>query len=91
MKTLIRHIIIFLSLFMIVMPIEQSAMASKATVEISENATDVRQMGETKAIGEHTNAHEGPHIPGPKGDIIPGWSIAGMHITNTIFSTWIFM
>lgn len=33
----------------------------------------------------------GPHIPAPKGDIIHGWDIAGVHITNTIFSTWIFM
>lgn len=33
----------------------------------------------------------GPHIPAPKGDIIHGWDIAGIHITNTIFSTWIFM
>jgi hypothetical protein len=64
MKTLIRYILIFLSFFAVVLPIEQSVMASDAG---------------------------GPHIPGPKGDIIEGWSVAGMHITNTIFSTWIFM
>jgi F-type H+-transporting ATPase subunit a len=34
---------------------------------------------------------EGPHIPAPKGDIIEGWTIGGLHITNTVFSTWVFM
>jgi ABC-type xylose transport system permease subunit len=64
MKILIRYIVMFLSFFAFVMPIEQSVMASESS---------------------------GPHIPAPKGDIIEGWSIAGMHITNTVFSTWIFM
>ena len=38
-----------------------------------------------------TTEHAGPHIPSPKGEVIPGWSLAGFPITNTIFSTWIFM
>jgi sensor histidine kinase YesM len=38
-----------------------------------------------------TTEHAGPHIPSSKGEIIPGWSLAGHPITNTIFSTWIFM
>ena len=38
-----------------------------------------------------TTEHAGPHIPSSKGEIIPGWSIAGLPISNTIFSTWIFM
>ncbi len=46
-----------------------------------------RQETETHA----TIAHAGPHIPSPKGEVIPGWSLAGLPITNTIFSTWIFM
>ncbi len=39
-----------------------------------------------------SDAHAvGPHIPLPKGDAIEGWQISGINITNTIFSTWIFM
>ena len=33
----------------------------------------------------------GPHIPLPKGEVIHGWEVFGINITNTIFSTWIFM
>lgn len=35
--------------------------------------------------------HTGPHIPAPKGDIIHGWSFFGIDISNTVFSTWLFM
>lgn len=35
--------------------------------------------------------HAGPHILPSKGSIIEGWDIFGLHITNTIFSTWIFI
>jgi F0F1-type ATP synthase membrane subunit a len=38
-----------------------------------------------------TTEHAGPHIPSSKGEVIPGFTIAGLPITNTIFSTWIFM
>ncbi len=38
-----------------------------------------------------TTEHSGPHILAPKGDIIAGMDIGGIHITNTVFSTWIFM
>ena len=38
-----------------------------------------------------TTEHSGPHILSPKGDIIAGMDIGGIHITNTVFSTWIFM
>jgi hypothetical protein len=38
-----------------------------------------------------TTEHTGPHIPNSKGEIIPSWSIAGYPVTNTIFSTWLFM
>jgi len=34
-------------------------------------------------------AHSGPHIPGISGDQL--WEIAGIPITNTVLSTWIFM
>jgi F0F1-type ATP synthase membrane subunit a len=40
----------------------------------------------------HTAAeHAGPHIPAAKGDWIHDWAIGGIHITNTVFSTWLFM
>lgn len=40
----------------------------------------------------HASAHhEGPHIPDIQGEAIHGFSIAGIDITNTVFSTWIFM
>jgi F-type H+-transporting ATPase subunit a len=40
----------------------------------------------------HTAAeHAGPHIPAAKGDFIHDWAIGGIHITNTVFSTWLFM
>ena len=38
-----------------------------------------------------TSEHVGPHIPTPHGADIADWNIGGIHITNTIFSTWIFM
>jgi hypothetical protein len=44
-----------------------------------------------EATTHATTEHAGPHIPSSKGEIIPGWSLAGSPITNTIFSTWIFM
>lgn len=45
----------------------------------------------TSQVGEHATEHVGPHILNPKGDIIEGWDIFGLHITNTVFSTWLFM
>ncbi len=38
-----------------------------------------------------TTEHVGPHIPTPHGADIADWSVGGIHITNTIFTTWIFM
>ena len=38
-----------------------------------------------------TTEHVGPHIPSSKGEVIPGFTVSGYPITNTIFSTWIFM
>lgn len=37
----------------------------------------------------HTTAHEGPHIPGIVGETI--FQNGPIHITTTVFSTWIFM
>jgi F0F1-type ATP synthase membrane subunit a len=48
-------------------------------------------MEHTEATTHATTEHAGPHIPSSKGEIIPGWSLAGSPITNTIFSTWLFM
>lgn len=38
-----------------------------------------------------TTEHVGPHIPNSKGEVITGFTVGGMPITNTILSTWIFM
>jgi hypothetical protein len=38
-----------------------------------------------------TTEHSGPHIPSPKGEVIPGFFVAGLPITNIILSTWLFM
>lgn len=46
---------------------------------------------ETATASAHEVGHTGPHILAPKGDIIEGWDIFGLHITTTVFSTWIFM
>ena len=54
----------------------------------SEHAT----MMATEEHGADAAGHAaGPHIPNAKGDIIEGWEIAGIGITNTVFSTWIFV
>lgn len=39
----------------------------------------------------HAEEHVGPHIPGTQGEIIQGWSIGSIPVTNTILSTWVFM
>ncbi len=96
MKILLRYILIFLSAFIVILPVEQSAMAMAEDMNVAESVqvhtAESTLQKETKT--DHSDIkteHEGPHIPGPKWDIIEGWSIAGLHITNTIFSTWIFM
>ena len=63
-------------------------------LEGSTQSTELGSHETVSAVVETTHAtteHAGPHIPSSKGEIIPGWSIAGFPITNTIFSTWIFM
>ena len=49
------------------------------------------EWSSVEATTHATTEHAAPHIPSSKGEIIPGWSVAGLPITNTIFSTWIFM
>lgn len=44
-----------------------------------------------EAMTHATTEHAGPHIPSSKGEVIPGFTVVGFPITNTIFSTWIFM
>jgi F0F1-type ATP synthase membrane subunit a len=53
--------------------------------------TQAASHTETTSTENHGEDHSGPHIPAPKGDNIEGWYIGSMPITNTIFSTWIFM
>jgi F-type H+-transporting ATPase subunit a len=31
------------------------------------------------------------HLPGLQGEVIPGWELGGVAITNTVLSTWLFM
>jgi F-type H+-transporting ATPase subunit a len=38
-----------------------------------------------------TTEHSGPHIPSAKGEVIPGFFVAGFPVTNIILSTWMFM
>lgn len=50
------------------------------------------EMTHLEATETHaTTEHVGPHIPSAKGEIIEGWAIFGLPITNVVFSTWIFM
>lgn len=93
MKTLFRYILLFLSAFLVFLPVEQSAMATVVHEESSSEALHTEKAWATDmhADATHADAHEGPHIPAPKGAIIEGWTVGGLHITNTIFSTWIFM
>ncbi len=44
-------------------------------------------LSETSA----TEVATGPHIPAPKWTEIGDWMVGNIHITNTVFSTWIFM
>jgi hypothetical protein len=62
-----------------------SANVQNQTVETNSHAENTTSKEETK------EEHAGPHIPSPKGAIIEWWTVGGLHITNTIFSTWIFM
>ncbi|MBC7503447.1 F0F1 ATP synthase subunit A [Candidatus Gracilibacteria bacterium] len=59
------------------------------TTETIHLASTVILPGE--ATTHATTEHVGPHIPSSKGEIISEWTVAGFPITNTIFSTWIFM
>jgi F0F1-type ATP synthase membrane subunit a len=45
----------------------------------------------TTSVTHTATEHAGPHIPAAKGDWIHDWAIGGIHITNTVFSTWLFM
>lgn len=74
--------------------IEQTAVATElSNTSIADQKLSTTENVEEKMTqGEHKGTqHEWPHIPAPKGDIIEGWSIGGLHITNTVFSTWLFM
>lgn len=94
MKTILRYILLFVSAFLVFLPVEQSAMAAQdhevsSSVELHTEKSSLAKDAHVDTT--HEEAHEWPHIPTPKGAVIEGWSIGGLHITNTIFSTWIFM
>jgi F0F1-type ATP synthase membrane subunit a len=86
MKIFIRYILIAFSIALAMLPVEQSAMANQVDKEIVVNT-----LSSWNEKTSHEGGKEWPHIPAAKGDIIDGWSIGGLHITNTVFSTWIFM
>ena len=87
MKNIFRYIVILLSAFAVFLPVEQSAIARESQTQAWEVSTHPPEM----SSHESRTSHEWPHIPAPKGAIIEWWSVAGLHITNTVFSTWIFM
>lgn len=60
------------------------------TTEVTHEITTATGHDVAVATG-HATEHVGPHIPAPKGDFIHDWAIGGIHITNTVFSTWLFM
>ena len=97
MRTLSRLILVSLFTFLTFGFVEQSAMAASTRSESAASATAEQVTSETmdekmlQNASHEMSAHEGPHIPAPKGKIIEGWSIGGLPITNTVFSTWIFM
>jgi len=46
----------------------------------------------SEAVVQHGETHEsGPHIPAIQGEIIHGMDFFGIPVSNTIFSTWLFM
>ncbi len=57
------------------------------------NLANPSGSGEVESVsGEsHGEGYSGPHIPGTQGEVIHGWSLGSIPVTNTIFSTWIFM
>lgn len=65
--------------------VEQSALAATVS-NVSHEIAAIDAAKQTQS-----EAHDGPHIPAPKGDIIEGLSVFGLPVTNTILSTWIFM
>lgn len=97
MRKLLRLILVSFFMTLTFGFVEGTAIASSTPEQA---ATDIVDVITTEALTpsvheetstHETTAHEGPHIPAPKGKIIEGWSIGGLPITNTIFSTWIFM
>jgi F0F1-type ATP synthase membrane subunit a len=87
MRTFFRIILASVFAFLMFGVTESTVMASEA-VHIAPIHEDIIVSSEAVS---HTEEHSGPHIPAAKGDVIEGWSIGGLHITNTVFSTWIFM
>lgn len=61
-----------------------------STTEVTNEITSTTAH-EVATATTHAVTKSGPHILAPKGDIIEGWDIFGLHITTTVFSTWIFM
>ncbi|GAB0174451.1 MAG: hypothetical protein HHAS10_03300 [Candidatus Altimarinota bacterium] len=105
MRRTYRTILALLFLFSGFIGVEQTAVATESHSDVvivkesPEKEMIVNPEDHKSKIpqGEHSDSHdlseehEGPHIPAPKGDIIEGWNIGSLHITNTVFSTWIFM
>jgi hypothetical protein len=88
MRKFFRLILASVFAFLMFGMAENTAMATKVTTDLV-GISDPR--GDMITTEDHGSGYDGPHIPAPKGDIIEGWTIGGLHITNTVFSTWIFM
>ena len=83
MITRIIYSAVALFTFLSIIPDTGTAAEPEATTQVVSGEATHAVASEAHAVG--------PHIPLPKGDIIPGWEIAGINITNTILSTWIFI
>lgn len=95
MRSTYRYILVSTFLLSGFFGVEQTAVASSAEPTPTEHAEVLSVEAHSEGAATNTDhgdaAHDGPHIPAPKWDIIEGWMIGNLHITNTVFSTWIFM
>lgn len=98
MRSTYRLILLSFFLFSGFVGVEQTAVAApeesapvQADVMVVETVAQTDSVEAVLAVENAGAEHEWPHIPAPKWDVIEGWSIGGLPITNTVFSTWIFM
>jgi hypothetical protein len=90
MITRILYSAVALATFLVMIP-DTGTAATALPVTTAEMTQDTGASTTAEHAASEAGHASGPHIPAPKGDIIEGWEIAGIPITNTVFSTWIFM